>query len=86
MPRNADVDFHGQKRSNDTHQSRTDPEAKLYRKGSGNEAKLSHMGHVLNENRHGLIVGIMVTEANGTADAMPSMPCSISSSPAANGR
>ena len=49
-------------------QSRTDPEAKLYRKGLGKEAKLSHMGHALGENRHGLIVAIAVTEANGTAE------------------
>ncbi len=68
MPRNVEVDFHGQKRSNDTHKSRTDPEAKLYRKGRGKEAKLSHMGHALNENRNGLIMGIIVTEANGTAE------------------
>ena len=67
-PRNAEVDFHGQKRSNATHKSRTDPEAKLYRKGKGKEAKLSHMAHVLGENRHGLIVSIMATEANGTAE------------------
>jgi transposase len=67
-PRNAEVDFHGQKRSNDTHQSRTDPEAKLYRKGKGKEAKLSHMGHVLNENRNGLIMGIVATEASGTVE------------------
>lgn len=67
-PRNPDVDFHGQKRTNDTHQSRTDPEAKLYRKGRGQAAKLSHLGHTLAENRHGLIVNIVVTEANGTAE------------------
>jgi transposase len=67
-PRNAEVDFHGEKRSNETHESRTDPEAKLYRKGRGKEAKLSHMGHTLGENRHGLIVNITVTEANGTAE------------------
>jgi transposase len=67
-PRNAEVDFHGEKRSNDTHASRTDPEAKLYRKGRGKEAKLSHMGHTLGENRNGLIVNITVTEANGTAE------------------
>jgi transposase len=67
-PRNVEVDFHGQKRTNETHQSRTDPEAKLHRKGPGKEAKLSHMGHALTENRHGLIVGITVTEANGTAE------------------
>lgn len=67
-PRNVEVDFHGQKRSNETHQSRTDPEAKLHRKGPGKEAKLSHMGHALTENRNGLIVGITTTEANGTAE------------------
>lgn len=67
-PRNAEVDFHGQKRTNETHASRTDPEAKLYRKSSGQEAKLSHMGHVLSENRHGLIMTITATEANGTAE------------------
>jgi len=67
-PRNVEVDFHGQKRTNETHQSRTDPEARLHRKGPGKEAKLSHMGHALTDNRHGLIVGITVTEANGTAE------------------
>jgi transposase len=65
-PSNPEVDFHGEKRTNETHRSRTDPEAKLYRKGK--EAKLSHMGHALNENRNGLIVGIQATEANGTAE------------------
>ena len=67
-PRNAAVDFHGQKRSNETHQSTTDPEAMLYRKSNGQEAKLSHMGHVLAENRHGLIVTVRATEASGTAE------------------
>ena len=67
-PRNAEVDFHGRKRSNATHASRTDPEARLYRKGLGKEAKLSHMGHTLGENRHGLIVAVAVTEASGTAE------------------
>ena len=67
-PSNPEVDFRGQKRTNATHRSRTDPEAKLYRKGMGKEAKLSHLGHALNENRHGLIVGIAATEANGTAE------------------
>jgi hypothetical protein len=51
--RNAEVDFHGQKRSNETHASRTDPEARLYRKGRGKEAKLCFMGHALMENRNG---------------------------------
>ncbi len=68
QPRNVAVDFHGQKRTNATHQSRTDPEAKLYRKGRGKEAKLAHMGHTLGENRHGLIMAVAVTEANGTAE------------------
>lgn len=67
-PSNPDVDFHGQKRTNETHQSRTDPEAKLYRKGPGKEAKLSHMGHTVAENRHGLILNVTVTQANGTAE------------------
>ncbi|NGO56286.1 IS5 family transposase, partial [Allomesorhizobium camelthorni] len=52
--RNAEADFHGQKRSNDTHASTTDPDARLYRKGQGKEAKLCFMGHGLMENRHGL--------------------------------
>ncbi len=67
-PRNAEVDFHGQKRTNETHSSRTDPEARLYRKGAGRESKLSHMGHALGENRHGLVVAVAVTEASGTAE------------------
>ena len=67
-PSNPDVDFHGQKRTNETHASRTDPEARLYRKSKGKEAKLSHMGHVLSENRNGLILTVTATEANGTAE------------------
>lgn len=67
-PRNPDVDFHGQKRSNDTHCSRTDPEAKLYRKGPGKPSQLAYLGHILNENRNGLILEVCVTEANGTAE------------------
>jgi transposase len=60
--------FHGQKRTNDTHASKTDPDARLYRKGHGQEAKLSYLGHVLMENRNGLIVDAMVTHADGTAE------------------
>jgi hypothetical protein len=67
-PRNPDVDFRGQRRTNATHRSATDPEARLYRKGAGQETKLRHLGHALGENRHGLIVGVTVTEANGTAE------------------
>jgi len=66
--RNAEVDFHGQKRTNATHRSTTDPEARLYRKGAGQETHLRHLGHAMTENRHGLIVGVTVTEANGTAE------------------
>lgn len=57
--------FHGQKRSNETHESKTDPDSKLYRKGPGKESKMSYMGHVLTENRNGFIVDAAVTEAGG---------------------
>jgi transposase len=60
--------FQGEKRSNETHASKSDPEARLYRKGNGQEAKLSYLGHVMVENRHGLIVDAMVTQADGTAE------------------
>lgn len=58
QPRNPEVDFHGQKRSNQTHVSRTDPEAMLFRKGKGKASQLAHMGHAVSENRHGLIMGL----------------------------
>lgn len=67
-PGNPTVDFHGEKRSNQTHESSTDPDALLARKGSGKEAKLSYTGNLLTENRNGLIVGIEVLQANGTAE------------------
>lgn len=66
--RNAEVDFHGQKRCNATHASVTDPEARLYRKGKGKEAKLSFIGHAMTENRHGLVVETDMTQATGTAE------------------
>jgi transposase len=66
--RNAEVDFHGQKRSNRTHASLTDPEARLYRKGPGKEARLCFMGHALMENRSGLVVDACLTEADGHAE------------------
>jgi transposase len=66
--RNAERDFHGETRRNDTHASTTDPDARLYRKGRGKEAKLCHMGHLLMENRHGLIVDAVLTPATGTAE------------------
>src|SRR5271155_2468099 len=61
-------DFHGEKRANETHESKTDPDAKLARKGKGKEAKLSYNGNLLVENRNGLIVNTEVFEANGTAE------------------
>lgn len=61
-------EFRGQQRRNDTHESKTDPDAKLYRKGSGQEAKLGYLGHVLMENRHGLIADALLTQADGTAE------------------
>ncbi len=66
--RNGEADFHGEKRSNDTHQSTTDPEARLYKKSAGSEAKLAYLGHALMENRHGLLVKMRVTQATGTAE------------------
>ncbi len=66
--RNEEVDFHGEKRSNETHKSTTDPESRLFKKGKGKEAKLSYMGHVLMENRNGLVVDTELTLATGTAE------------------
>jgi transposase len=66
--RNAEVDFHGQKRSNETHASVTDPDARLYRKGEGKEAKLCYMGHALMENRSGLVVEASLSRADGHAE------------------
>jgi transposase len=67
-PGNPTVDFHGQRRSNQTHASKTDPDAKLARKGPGKEAKLSYCGNLLVENRNGLIVNAELLEANGRAE------------------
>jgi transposase len=73
-PRNADdpgnpsVDFHGERRANATHQSTTDPQARLYKKASGQEAKLCYLGHLLMENRNGLVVNTRLTEATGRAE------------------
>ena len=63
-----EVDFHREKRSNETHRSTTDPDARLYKKSKGSEAKMSYLGHALMENRHGLLVDTMVTLADGTAE------------------
>jgi transposase len=67
-PKNPTVNFRGQTRRNDTHQSTTDPDARLYKKAVGREAKLGYLAHVLTENRHGLIIDTAVTAASGTAE------------------
>ena len=67
-PSNPTVNFHGEKRSNDTHRSTTDPDARLARKGTAREAKLSYAGHAVIDNRHGLVVNAEATPATGTAE------------------
>ncbi len=67
-PGNPSVDFHDEQRTNATHESATDPEARLYRKGKGKEAKLSYQAHALMENRNGLLLDFQVTQATGTAE------------------
>jgi transposase len=81
--RNGERDFHGEKRTNATHASTTDPEAKLHRKGQGKEAKLSFMGHTLMENRTGLIVAAVLTEASGTAERKAAEQMIVKHSPGA---
>ena len=71
--RNAAADFHGQKRSNETHASTTDPDARLYRKGPGKEAKLCFIGHGLMENRSGLLVDACLSEADGHAERVAAL-------------
>ena len=66
--RNTERNFHGEKRSNETHASTTDPQARLYRKGDGQPARLCYIGHALMENRHGLVVGGGASLATGTAE------------------
>jgi transposase len=66
--RNPSVDFRGERRTNATHRSMTDPEAKLYKKGDGVGALLCHSGHALTENRHGLVMSVRIDEASGTAE------------------
>jgi len=67
-PGNPTINFHGEARKNDTHQSTTDPDAQLYRKGPGKEAKLAYLGHVLLDNRHGLVANVCATAATGTGE------------------
>jgi transposase len=71
--RNAEASFRGERRSNETHASTTDPDARLYRKGSGKEAKLCFMGHALMENRSGLLVGACLTRADGQAERVAAL-------------
>lgn len=72
-PGNPTVNFHGEERRSDTHQSTTDPDARLYRKGKGQEAKLYFMGHAVMENRNGLAVGAGVSQATGTAERVTAL-------------
>jgi transposase len=67
-PGNPTVNFHGEKRSNDTHESTTDPDARLARKSGGHEAKLAYCGNVMIENRNGLVVDTELLQCNGTAE------------------
>jgi hypothetical protein len=71
--RNASVDFKGEKRSNETHASTTDPEARLYRKGPGMAAKLAYLGHALMENRSGLLVNACLTPADGHGERIAAL-------------
>ena len=71
--RNAEADFHGQKRSNDSHASTTDPDARLYRKGKGKETKLCFIGHGLMENRSGLVVDARLTRVSGHAERLAAL-------------
>jgi transposase len=82
--RNGERDFHGEKRSNASHVSTTDPEAQLYRKGRGKEAKLSFMGHTLMENRSGLVVAAVLTRATGTAERAAAEEMIVRHSPGAS--
>ena len=66
--RNGERNFHGEKRTNETHASTTDPEARLFKKGPGQQARMAFMGHLLMENHHRLVVGACVTQASGTAE------------------
>ena len=67
-PGNPTVNFHGERRSNQTHQSTTDPDSRLFKKAKGHEAKLAYLGEVLMENRHGLVVDACVVPATGTGE------------------
>jgi transposase len=82
-PGNPTVNFHGERRRNATHASTTDPEARLMRKGNQREAKLSYQGHVLMENRHGLVVDSCLTQASGVAERDAALAMAANLSPGA---
>src|SRR5215211_394033 len=84
--RNGERDFRKEKRSNKTHASATDPDAKFYRKAAGRESRLCFMGHVLMENRNGLAVDAMLTRATGTAEREATLAIQASASHHARGR
>src|SRR5947208_4490350 len=87
-PGNPTVNFHGERRSNQTHQSTTDPESRLFKKAKGHEAKLVYLAEVLMENRHGLVVDACVVPATATGerDAAMSLVASLPPGPVPNGR
>src|SRR6204780_2323568 len=82
----GEVDFHGEKRKNQTHESTTDPEARLFKKSKGSEAKLNYMGNVPMENRNGLLVQTFLTEANGRAEREAAMLMAEGIPPGRRGR
>ena len=86
-PGNPTVNFHGERRRNDTHSSTTDPEALLHRKGPGKEATLAYLGHVLLDHRHGLVANVCATHATGTAERDAAVVLlEASALPGSNGR
>jgi transposase len=81
--RNGERDFHGERRSNETHASTTDPDAKLYRKGKGKEAKLSYIGNVMTENRNGFVVEADLRQVSGTVERAAAKAMIVRYSPGA---
>ena len=81
--RNGERDFHGEKRSNETHASTTEPEAKLYKKGKGKEAKLSYIGSVMTENRNGFVVEAELRSVSGTVERETAKAMIVRHSPGA---
>ena len=82
---NPTINYRNQKRSNDTHESKTDPLARLYKKSAGAEAKLGYLGHILTENRNGLVVNTRLTLATGTAERDAAMHDAEQIQPAVSG-